>query len=62
MNPDPRPTRPGGWVDAAEFRRRLAQASVRLVALRCELDDLAGDLSWLQLMAAGGPDLGDDAA
>ena len=45
-----------------EVRARLAQASVQLVSLRCELDALAADLCWLQITVAGGPDLGDDPA
>lgn len=54
------PARPGGWPDEGEVRRRLAQASVELVALRCELDALTADLAWLQVTAARGPDLGDE--
>jgi hypothetical protein len=61
LPPARRPT--GAPVPAeAEVRRRLAQASVQLVALRCELDLLQADLSWLQVTAAGGPDLGQDPA
>jgi len=58
--PKPRPvSRPGGWPDENVVRQRLVEASVQLVALRCELDDLVADLSWLQVTAAGPPDLGD---
>jgi hypothetical protein len=54
--------RPAGSPPPAEVevRQRLAEASVQLVALRCELDLLAADLSWLQVTAAGGPDLGQE--
>jgi hypothetical protein len=40
--------------------RRLACATAQFVALRSELDALQADLAWLQLTAAGGPDLIDD--
>lgn len=43
--------------DEREVRRRLAAASTQLVALRSELSVLQADLAWLQLIAAGGPDL-----
>ncbi len=57
----PRPvSRPGGWPDEADVRQRLAAASVQLVALRCELEDLVADLSWLQITATTPPDLGTD--
>lgn len=39
------------------MRRRLAAASTQLVTLRSELSVLQADLAWLQLSAAGGPDL-----
>lgn len=43
-----------------DVTRRLADASVRMIELRNELDTLQADLAWLQLAAAGGPDLLDD--
>lgn len=60
--PYPRSGREVGAASAVEgeVRRRLAFASVQLVALRCELDQLQADLAWLQVTAAGGPDLGED--
>ncbi len=65
MTPTPdRPrSRPGGGVPVErEVRARLAAASVQLLALRNELDQLQADLSWLQITAAGGPDLDDGGA
>jgi len=57
----PKPvSHPGGWPDEAEVKARLAAASVQLVTLRCEFDALVADLSWLQVLASGPPDLGDD--
>lgn len=56
----PRPvSRPGGWPDETEVKARLAAASVQLVTMRCEIDALTADLSWLQITASGPPDLAD---
>lgn len=53
------PIDPHGTSQRA-VRSRLAHASVQLIGLRSELEQLTADLSWLQVLAAGAPDLEHD--